>query len=252
MENLTWKLALVAVVALLLMPTASEACMTDDCQICWDFGCNTCTTSPLRTECTDCGAQLELFEPSRTTTVTFLGTDRAEITIADYSTTRLEPATDCVVAFAPVPGVEDVEAVINFNSETGLPFEEVTFHPALVPGPEAAELARETGLPMMTSEPWYGFQSHITGSVSDGVANHFTVHVRLEDGVTPGEFLDALKLHGAFLTSSSDENGVPTDHHNSFRQLGAGDLVVQFADGVDPDLMDETPRGERRFQRPID
>lgn len=248
MMRISWIVGAIGLLALLLMPASSQACMTDDCQICWDFGCSTCTTSPLRTSCTDCGAQqLTAFEPTRTATVTFLGDRKAELVIPEYSTTQLQPITSCIVAFSPVPGVEDVEGVVNYNSDTGQPFDEVVFLPSSTPGPAAAELATKVGLPLASDTPWHGFQSQITGTVRDGVPNHFKLVLTLEEGVTPSEFLDALKLHGTFLTSSSDPNGIPTEHHNSFRRLGASNLVVNFADGVDPEILDGPDTGIQRL-----
>lgn len=219
--------SLFAAAAFLAGAPDAQACMTDDCSICWANGCNFCESGPGGTTCSDCEAQIQSFLPAYTTEVRFPRAGQVTIKVPDYTTTHLEPATSCVTALSPMAGVQSVDRVVNHDGRSGRPFEEVTFFSSPGPANAIAELAKQEGLADDVPGAWFPFQSHITGSVQDGVPNFFVIHLTLEPGVTAEEFLRTLKRGGYFLTSSSDTRGVPTDDHFSFRRIGAGDIVVR-------------------------
>jgi hypothetical protein len=209
---------------LLLGPAAEvEACMSND-------GCSSCSEPCCRSDgsSTYCGCDVEQSLAPPPTIVNFLGSRHARITVPGYKTIHLEPATDCVTAMSPVEGIERVNAVTNHNSDTGHRFKEVTFSPAERPGRELALLADEEGLPLGGQGTWFGFKSKITGTVTDGLPNHFVIDVTLKEGVSPEDFIQALKTQGVFATSSSTPDGVPNPGHHYFRRLTAASMLVLF------------------------
>lgn len=219
-------LAVVAVgAASLLFAPAAEACMTYDCSSCCS-GCSSCFCDSGSGYC-ECNVTIQGAVVDRSSVEVIFNTPRSvSVVLPTYSTTHLQPATTCVTALSPVSGVASVDAVINFDGRTGLPFEEVSFYRSHGPDGAIAQLAAEQGVIDRPDRPWYAFQSHITGSVRDGVPNYFVVNLTLEPGVTKRRFLKALRQEGLFLTSSSDAEGIPTPHHNTFRRLGANEIVV--------------------------
>jgi hypothetical protein len=125
-----------------------------------------------------------------------------------------------------------VDSVVNIDGRSGRPFEEVQFYPSAGPGSAVAERAMAEGL-TTSDTPWYTFQSLITGTVEDGVPNHFIVDLTLKEGVDAWTFLEELKASGSFLTSGSEEDGTP-NHHTHFRQIGAGAILVGQGASIAP------------------
>lgn len=220
----------------------ARACMVDDCSICWANDCQACELWGGGVTCYNCGAQIQSFVPAFTTEVRFPRVGQATIKVPSYTTTHLEPTTSCVTALSPMTGVAQVDRVVNHDGRTGLPFDEVSFFSSPGPANAIARLAEKEGLPLDARGEWFPFQSHITGSVRDGVPNYFVIHLTLEPGVTEEQFLRTLTRGGYFLTSSSDANGVPTSDHFSFRRLGAGDIFVHDFDRERPKPRVPRPR----------
>jgi hypothetical protein len=210
---------------LLNLPAEVQACMGNNpCSGC-PSGCS-CTTDGSSTTC-DCSNQVFLASPLPTI-VNFLGHRRAQIIVRGYKTTHLQPLTSCVTALSPVEGIERVNSVTNHDSTTGRRFKEVAFFPSERPGQEVALLANEEGMPLGDQESWFGFQSKITGTVADDVANHFVIDVTLKEGVSPEAFVQALRAQGVFATSSSTPDGVPNRGHHYFRRLASMDVLALY------------------------
>ncbi len=192
-------LTLSILTAALLFPASSaKACMECECEI---FGlCYPCW--PFLTA--DGQGRVDELEPVE---VSFPGKNRAVIKVPGYLTTHLEVQQQCVVAFPPAEGVEKVNAVVNFNSALGVPFDEVAFDYSDVAGAVVADFMDDY-FGFGGGEPWQALVSVITGNVNDGVPNHFLIDVSLEKGVTPHEFVKVLSDEGMFLTAASHD-GAP-------------------------------------------
>jgi hypothetical protein len=209
-----------------------QACM-GDCQECWDRGCSNCSIRDGSVTCDNCEAAAQLATPP--TIVNFVSSTHVRLTIEGYKTTNLQPTTSCITAFSPVEGVERVNSITNYNSETDRRFKEVAFAPAERPGYELAALAGHEGLPLGTGAPWFGFLSKITGNVNDNVSNHFVVDLTLKKGVRPDDFVQALRSQGMFATSSSTADGVPNPGHHHFRRLNSSEVLVLFPERPKPE-----------------
>jgi len=217
--------------AFLLAPAKEvQACMAD-CSIC--SGCS-CKASGGSVIC-DCNANAAAQVVPSVTIVTFVSPRHVRLTIEGYKTTNLQPTTSCVTALSPVEGVERVNSITNYNSETDRRFKEVAFAPAETPGHELAALASEEGLPLGTGAPWFGFLSKITGNVNDNVANHFVVDLILKKDVRPDDFVQALRSQGMFATSSSTPDGVPNPGHHHFRRLSSSEVLVLYPERPKPE-----------------
>ena len=215
--------------ALLLAIPASPAaaCMTNPCQACWDNGCG-CWNGHA---CWPCDGGIEMLIPSSPDTlVTFVAPDRVELTFNGYDTVGFHPETSSVVAFPPLDSVASVDSVVNYDSRTRQPFSEVDFLKSEdnLSGVAVANLAEQQSM-ASESGAWYAFQSHITGTVEDGVPNYFVVELTLAEGVGPLDFIEELKAAGVFLTSGSTEDGIP-NHHPYFRQVAGGAILVDLPD----------------------
>ncbi len=193
-------LSIVAAALLLLPPGSTEACM--ECDDCIYFGrCLPCPPSHLTS---DGEVFLEEVEPVE---VRFPAKNRAVIKVPGYLTTHLQIGQGCVVAFPPAEGVEKVNAVVNFDSRFGQPFNEVAFDYDQAAGTVVADFMDDY-FGFGGGEPWEALISEITGNVNDGVPNHFLVDVSLEKGVTPHEFVKVLREEGMFLTAAAHD-GAP-------------------------------------------
>lgn len=233
-RHLTFPLLVIAALggAFFFAVPAAEACMVFSCSDCCE-GCEMCYCDSGDGYC-NCSGYGEALMDRSDVEVVFTTPRTVSVILPTYSTTHLQPATQCVTALSPVSGVQSVDAVVNFDGRTGLPFQEVTFFRSHGPGDAIAKLAAETGAIDRQGEAWYAFQSHITGTVRDGVPNYFVVSLTLEPGVTKQKFLRALRKEGLFLTSSSDASGVPTSHHSTFRRVGENEIRVTDARGEAP------------------
>ncbi len=206
--------------ALLLFPASSaEACMECECSIWgWCYPCILLTT--------DGEARVESQEPIE---ISFPAKNRAVIKVPGYATTHLEPEQQCVVAFPPAEGVEKVNAVVNFDSRLGQPFDEVNFDYSDAAGAVVADFMTDY-FGFGGEEPWQALVSVITGSVNDGVPNHFLIDVSLEKGVTPHEFVKVLREDGMFLTAASHD-GVPhggEGGHVFLKSFADYEMVVKY------------------------
>ncbi|MEM8930878.1 MAG: hypothetical protein AAGE94_06875, partial [Acidobacteriota bacterium] len=187
----------------LLVPTPMLGCMQMDCSGC---ECGVCTFYGPTIVC-DCDEGDDFLVPEGPRTqIKILDANRVHLIVQGYETTQLNPFTSCVTAFPPLGTVASVDSVVNYDGRDDQPFEEVSFYRSEVPDSVIARFALEEGV-TTNDEPWYSFQSHITGTVEDGVPNYFVVELTLTEGATPQAFVDELKLSGQFLTSGSDEAG---------------------------------------------
>lgn len=223
-----WLVLSLLLLVALFQPAGARACMESWC--CWNCHCGGGPVGPHCCDLCEPCANSALFDedvvyPGRTL-ISFAGPSRALVLLQGYSTTRLQPLTSCITALSPVSGIKDVGTIVNYNSVTGRPFAEVSFYPSLVPSIEAPNLAAHIGLLPAPDKLWFGFQSKITGTVRDGVPNHFLIEVILEKGVSHEAFVANLKREGIFLTSSSDANGVPSEDHNYFKRISATEVLV--------------------------
>ena len=206
--------------ALLLLPASSaQACMGCECSILW--WCRPCENLT-----TDGEIRIEKLEPIE---VSFPSKSRAVIKVPGYHTTHLEIEQQCVVAFPPAEGVEKVNAVVNFDSRLGQPFDELTFDYSDAAGAVVAEFM-DDNFGFGGEEPWEALVSVITGNVNDGVPNHFLIDVSLEKGVTPHEFVKVLREEGMFLTAASHD-GVPhggNGGHVFLKHFADYELIVKY------------------------
>lgn len=212
----------VLVAAVLMAAPAAHACMGDLC--CWTDGREIICFPCLQADSDSLEAEGFTRVPFQTH-VEFTSPTTAQITIEDYATTQLEPTNECITAFSPIQGVEDVAAITNYDGRTLSPFDEVTFSTSEIASREAGLAAFEDGF-SNTQEPWHGFLSNITGTVSDGVLNYFVIDVELAKGVSPFAFLRSLE-DGTFITGSST-GGIPDDGHLHYRQLSDTEIFVKF------------------------
>ncbi len=206
--------------ALLLLPASSaEACMECPCEwagICWPWNCLTL----------DSEGRVQETEPIE---VSFPSKSRAVIKVPGYLTTHLEVEQQCVVAFPPAEGVDKVNAVVNFNSALGQPFQEVTFEYSDAAGAVVADFMDDY-FGFGGGEPWQALVSEITGNVNDGVPNHFVIDVSLQKGMTPFEFVKVLREEGMFLTAASHD-GAPhggEGGHVFLKRFGDYEMIVKF------------------------
>ncbi len=212
--------SILAAVLLLFPASSAEACMECPCEI-----LTFCIRCPFLTS--DGELRLEKLEPIE---VSFPSKNRALIKVPGYLTTHLQPNQGCVVAVPPTEGVEKVNAVVNFDSRLGQPFEEVTFDYSSEAGALVAEFMAEY-IDIGTGEPWEALVSEITGSVNDGVPNHFLVDVSIAKGVTPHEFVESLRGEGMFLTAAAHD-GVPhggeDGGHIFLKRFADFEMIVKY------------------------
>lgn len=223
-----------AVALVLVVPTPSEACMEASCDPCWAAGCSGCTVSGSSVTCTNCTGGIDYLVPEGPRTeVLFLTDTHVRVKVQGYDTTHFSPRTTCVTAFPPLESVLSVDSVVNYNSLTGRPFEEVEFYAEPGPGQAVALLAEEEGVGS-AEQSWHTYRSNITGTVEDGQPNYFVIELTLREGTDPHDFMRQLEASGSFLTSGSDEQGIP-NHHSFFRQFGAGPMTAGVAYRFQPE-----------------
>lgn len=221
-----------AIVGLFAAPVA-EACMVRPCPIgCSFLGVCFCPT-PEAVVTGGFPDQAVVTEPG-TTTLTFIDETHVRVRVAGYATTNITDISECVVAVSPISGIESVDRITNLNSETFEQLAGVSFYPSDRPATAVSKLALDTGVPMESTSPWFSFESHITGSIPEGVPNHFDIEVTLQDGVTALDFINAVRSQGFFLTSSAHD-GVPSTGHQDFFPMGDGGLVIEIADPASPE-----------------
>lgn len=229
----------ILVLAVLLAVPSARACMSGQC--CWTDGeiiiCQPCDAA---------NALPEGFAQIPTQTfVEFNSPTTASVTIQDFTTTALNPLTECVTAIAPIHGIAEVSGVTNYDGRTFSPFDEVTFSASEVASEGTGFAAVEDGF-ATDPQPWHGFVSNITGTVEDGVYNYFVVEVELERGMSPARFLKQLRDEGIFLTGSSTA-GLPDDGHLHYRRLADTEIFVRYPV---PFLNEEGP-GKRPIGIPL-
>lgn len=218
---------------LAIVPTSAEACMTPSCDE-WCDPC-ACIANQFCLPCIGDSDEVLTVPAGPESKVTFLDANRVQLTVQGYDTTQLEPETTCVVSLPPLDSVASVDSVVNYDGRTDAPFSEVEFYYSEGrAGIAVAEMALEEGL---TSDraPWVTFQSNITGTVEDGVPNYFVIELTLNEGVDPLTFIDELRVSGFFLTSGSNEVGIP-NHHPFFRQIGSGPILLDMPSSTLLDL----------------
>jgi hypothetical protein len=171
--------------------------------------------------------------------VTFPSPGQAQLAVYGYETTSLQPGGECVTAVAPLQEIDSVTSVVNYNSLTNQPFTEVDFNPSDVPSRTVTRMAADIGLVFPNGVTWPSFLSSITGTVPDGVPNHFVIDVQLSPGVTPLQFLAALKEQGVFITGSS-HSGIPHggDHLHT-KRFADFDIIALLPGSFSDAALDE-------------
>ncbi len=206
--------------AFLLVPATAEACMECDCGILYCRPCEDLLTI----------GGVPVVETQEAIEISFPAKNRAVIKIPGYLTTHLQPNQGCVVAVPPTEGVAKVNAVVNFDSRLGQPFDEVTFDYSADAGALVAEFMADY-IDVGGDEPWEALVSVITGSVNDGVPNHFLVDISIEKGVTPYEFVKSLRDEGMFLTAAAHD-GVPhggdDGGHIFLKRFADFEMIVKY------------------------
>ena len=204
----------------LLVPASAQACM----ECCGWIFCRPCWEEVVSPN----GAPV--IETQEAIEISFPAKNRAVIKVPGYWTTHLQPNQGCVVAVPPTEGVEKVNAVVNFDSRLGQPFEEVTFDYSSEAGALVADFMADY-IDIGTGEPWQALVSTITGSVNDGVPNHFLIDVSIAKGVTPHEFVKSLRDEGMFLTAAAHD-GVPhggdDGGHIFLKRFADFEMIVKY------------------------
>ena len=232
---------LLAVVGLVALAPAAEACMECTCTTDEEAGTTVCICDSAIAVEND--QDLDLFDP---VVVSFPVAERerperAVISVYGYQTTDIRNGFTCVVAMPDIPGVESVDAVTNLNTLTGEPLEHVTFAPISTAGEALGELAHEAGIGESAS-PWQAYLSNITGRVEDGIPNHFTIEVSLDGETTAEELVRNVQRLGGFFTASSDQFGFPNGGHTFLKRFADFDVMALYP----PLTVEERPeRGTR-------
>lgn len=203
--------ALVACAAFLIATQPAAACSSGRC---------TCPDGSVREPCfcdSYCPCPNAVFSPT--------GSQRALITISNFSTLEMLEGDFCPVALSGVPGIRSVNDVWMVDQDTGAPIQALDYAVSAAAGVGYEELASEAGIVSGETLPWHGFSARVSRSVPNGTNVDFVLDVTLEDGVSVFELAESLAQKGVWATGSGFSDGTPNGHHFGFRPFG-GDVLV--------------------------
>jgi hypothetical protein len=130
------------------------------------------------------------------------------------------------VAALQVDGIDHVESVKVFDSETGILLRELPFWFNGVAGASFAAEAAAQGL-APEGASWQGFFNEVVGEVPKGRPLTFVLGVRLKKEISLGMLAEQLRSRGLLGTAAANSDGTVNHEHVHFRVLGTTPISIE-------------------------